>query len=58
MEAAFWDELKEIAVLRGLSVNKLVSEIDDQRRDVWHGQNLSSALRLYILKYLKQKISE
>lgn len=58
MEDAFWEELKDIATARGLSLNKLVSEIDDQRRDVWRGQNLSSALRLYILQTLKQKISE
>ncbi len=44
LEEAFWTALKEIARLRGLSLNRLIGEID-QRRD----GNLSSAIRVFVL---------
>ncbi len=50
LENEFWDDLKSLAASRGLSMNKLVAEIDDTRAPE---NNLSSALRLYILKSLK-----
>lgn len=49
LEAAFWEELKDIAVKRGLSMNQLVAEIDKERAG-----NLSSALRLFVLDSLKK----
>ncbi len=52
MEEEFWDELKSIAGQKKLSLNALVTEIDQQKTD--KGQNnLSSAIRVYILKSLK-----
>ncbi len=51
LEAEFWDGLKDIADRRGLSLNTLVAEVDGQR----HG-NLSSALRLLVLRDLKERI--
>ena len=46
METEFWDALKDIAEREKLSINKLIAKIDDARE----GQNLSSAIRIYILK--------
>ena len=46
MEAEFWDALKDIAERENLSINKLIAKIDDARE----GHNLSSAIRIYILK--------
>ena len=43
LEDAFWDALKAIAKERGMSLNKLVTEIDHARVT-----NLSSALRVFV----------
>jgi predicted DNA-binding ribbon-helix-helix protein len=48
LEPAFWDALKEIAARRGLSINKLIAEIDRGRTG-----NLSSAIRVYILQTVR-----
>jgi predicted DNA-binding ribbon-helix-helix protein len=48
LEAAFWDELRTIATARDTSVNALIAEIDQSR-----GGNLSSAIRLYVLDWLR-----
>jgi predicted DNA-binding ribbon-helix-helix protein len=48
LEAEFWDELRAIAAARGISLNALIAEIDQSR-----GGNLSSALRLYVLDWLR-----
>ena len=48
LEPEFWDALREIAAARALSVNTLITEIDAGRRT-----NLSSALRVYVLKSLR-----
>ena len=58
LEDEFWQELAAIAQTRGLSLNALVTEIDKVRsgprgRDA----NLSSTLRVYVLKQVKRKIS-
>ena len=50
LEAAFWAELQSLAKARGLSLNKLVAEVDKKRTG-----NLSSALRLYVLAALKAR---
>ena len=47
LERAFWDVFIADAAARGLSINQLVSEVDATRKG-----NLSSALRVYILKRL------
>jgi predicted DNA-binding ribbon-helix-helix protein len=52
LEDAFWSELKAIAKARGNSLAALISEIDDGREPE---SNLSSALRLYVLKWLKER---
>lgn len=49
LEQEFMDELHEIAHRKNLSINQLVTEIDSTREQ----ENLSSAIRIYILKYLK-----
>lgn len=46
LEAPFWEALKEIAAKRAVSVQVLVGEIDAAR----DGQNLSSAIRVFILR--------
>ncbi|PZM13601.1 ribbon-helix-helix domain-containing protein [Rhizobium tubonense] len=55
LEDAFWDELKIIAGARGISQAALISEIDDQRPP---DSNLSSALRLHVLQWLKDLAAE
>ncbi|HEY1096211.1 MAG TPA: ribbon-helix-helix domain-containing protein [Alphaproteobacteria bacterium] len=51
LEDAFWQELQLLAKSEKLSLNALITRIDDTRPT---GQNLSSALRLYILDHLKK----
>jgi predicted DNA-binding ribbon-helix-helix protein len=48
LEPEFWDELKAICLQDNLSLNQLVSQVDASRKG-----NLSSALRLFVLKRLK-----
>ncbi len=50
LEDEFWLELKSIATKRDISLAALIAEIDDQRDA---GSNLSSALRVYVLTWLK-----
>ena len=53
LEDEFWQELAAIARTRKLSLNALVTEVDKTR----DGANLSSTLRVYVLKQTKRKIS-
>lgn len=48
LEPEFWAELKRIAAAERLSLNQLVAKIDTGRSG-----NLSSALRVFVLKQLK-----
>jgi len=58
LEDAFWKELAVLAAARNLSLNALVAEVDHARVPAAEPpQNLSSALRLYVLEALRQKIS-
>ena len=50
IETEFWNILKDIAVHKGVSINYLLSEIDVGRTN-----NLSSAARVYVLKYVISK---
>lgn len=50
IEKEFFDELKQIAVARKLSLNELVTEIDSSRTQ----KSLSGSIRIYILNYVKQ----
>ena len=52
LEPEFMEELKTIAAAEHKTVNELVTEIDA----ACPGHNLSSAIRVYILQYLKKKI--
>ena len=47
IETEFWNILKSIAARQEISINDLLSRIDDRREG-----NLSSATRVYILKEL------
>jgi len=55
LEPAFHDELKTIAEARGIPVAALIREIDDARGV---DGNLSSALRLHVLGWLKRKADD
>ncbi len=58
LEDEFWEELAAIAKQRDLSLNALVTEIDKARTGPkGGGGNLSSTLRVYVLKQAKRKIS-
>ena len=50
LEDEFWKSLKLIAKERNMAINALIAEIDSQR-----ATNLSSALRVHILNYWKDK---
>jgi predicted DNA-binding ribbon-helix-helix protein len=50
LEPEFWAELKRLAAEQKISLNKLVGQVDAARKG-----NLSSALRVYVLKRLKEK---
>lgn len=49
LEDPFWEALRAIAAERGQSLNDLIEEIDNQRG----GDNLSSAIRVFVLKHSK-----
>ena len=48
LETAFWDELTRLAKARQVSLNSLIADIDLTRNG-----NLSSALRLFVLRTVK-----
>jgi len=54
LEDAFWQGLKEIAVLREMTLSDLVASIDTGR----HHGNLSSAIRLFVLDYYRAQSGE
>lgn len=54
VEPEFYAELEQIALEKKCSINALITEIDSTRTN---SNNLSSAARLYVLNYLKEKIS-
>jgi predicted DNA-binding ribbon-helix-helix protein len=47
LEDEFWTALKQIAAYQEISIEKLVSKIDEERQHT----NLSSAIRLFVLDY-------
>jgi len=49
LEPIFWDQLRTIANQRRLSVNELVTLIDQQRNG-----SLSSAIRVFVLESLRR----
>lgn len=52
LEEEFYQALRELAAEQGLTINALITEIDNTRQTA----NLSSALRLYVLRQLQQKL--
>lgn len=52
LEAEFWDVLKTIAEKRELSLNALIAEVDEARAIKSPESNLSSSIRVYVLKEL------
>lgn len=54
LESEFWDALKKIAAKDGLSVAALIRQVDGTLIISNH-RNLSSALRVYILKYFQER---
>ncbi len=51
LEAEFWDALREIAASEQKPTQKLIKEIDEARS----GEGLSSAVRVFVLKYFRNK---
>ena len=51
LENEFLNELENIAKQQHKTINQLVTEIDSER----NLSNLSSAIRIYILEYIKNK---
>ncbi len=49
IEQEFWIELKNISKLQKKSISRIVSNVDKNKKT----QNLSSAIRLYLLNHLK-----
>ena len=52
IEAPFWEALKEISRRRGISLNRLITGIDERR-----AENLSSAIRVYVLAELRGQLT-
>ncbi len=51
LEEEFLAELKKIATKEKISLNELITKIDSERKTT----NLSSAIRLYVLDFYKNK---
>ncbi|ACA15625.1 Uncharacterized arylsulfate sulfotransferase-like protein [Methylobacterium sp. 4-46] len=51
LEDPFWEALQRLARARGLSVPALIGRIDAGRA----GQNLSSAIRVFVLRALQEE---
>lgn len=50
LEPPFYEQLKKIAAEKKLSINAIITQIDNERGEQC---NLSSAIRIYILRYLQ-----
>lgn len=50
LEGVYWDALRSVAENSGLSVTRLIEQIDRQRSG-----NLSSAVRVYLLRYYQER---
>ena len=55
LEDPFYEIILEIAEKRGTSIASVIAEVDSQRDRLI---NLSSALRLYALEWLKAQLSD
>ncbi len=54
LEEAFWKGLKDIALMRNMTLSDLVATIDTDRRQ----GNLSSAIRLFVLEFYRTRAAE
>jgi predicted DNA-binding ribbon-helix-helix protein len=54
LEDAFWNDLRNVATERDMTLSDLVSKIDSERQ---YG-NLSSAIRLFVLDFYRDQISQ
>jgi predicted DNA-binding ribbon-helix-helix protein len=54
LEPVMWEALQEIAADRGYSIHELVTIIDRERSI----QNLTAAIRSYIVRYYRDKFTE
>ncbi|MBI1954155.1 MAG: ribbon-helix-helix domain-containing protein [Proteobacteria bacterium] len=53
LEEEFWQALKKIAHLKGISVSQLILEIDQQTTS--SKRNLSSEIRVFVLQFFYEK---
>lgn len=53
LEAPFWDALKEKAAAEDRSLSSLIAEVDEATDG-----NLSSALRVHVLEWLRGRLKE
>jgi predicted DNA-binding ribbon-helix-helix protein len=51
LEDPFWNAMKEIAGLKGMTLSELISQIDTSREH----SNLSSAIRLFVLDHYRSR---
>ena len=56
LENVFWEALTRIARQRSTSLNALIAEID-QNRARYNADNLSSALRVFVMQELQKNSS-
>ena len=54
LEEAFWIGLKEISGHRDMTLSELINEINGNRQR----GNLSSAIRLFVLDYFKNRVAD
>jgi len=53
LEDEFWTALKEIAKTKGIALRQLLMQIDNT-----HTGNLSSAIRVFVLKEIQSKFNQ
>jgi predicted DNA-binding ribbon-helix-helix protein len=51
LEEEFWNALKEIASARHVTLSELIAYVDSERQH----DNLSSAIRLFVLRYYRNR---
>ena len=54
IEAPFWDALRDIAARRNASLDELIASIDSTNNQEGRAGNLSSAIRVFVLRELQR----
>jgi predicted DNA-binding ribbon-helix-helix protein len=49
LEDQFWQQLKELATAKRMTLSQLIAQIDEERER----SNLSSAIRVYVLEHAR-----